>query len=197
MEKSRTVAQYRTIDLILFSLMLAAAEFIVVKAATSWFPGQPYTISVVPALTAIVMMRWGPWAALHAALGGAVCCLASGASAQQYFIYIFGNLLSLAALLLIRLLGNEGIRTDALKTMLLGVTTVLLMQLGRGVVSLVFGGRAGDVIRFFTTDVISVLFTAVVVWIARRLDGVFEDQINYLLRVSREREEEKENSNEG
>lgn len=197
MEKSRTVGQYRTIDLILFSLMLTAAEFIVVKAATSWFPGQPYTISVVPAITAIVMMRWGPWAAIHAALGGMVFCLASGAAVQHYIIYIVGNLLSMAALLLIRLLGNEGIRTDALRTMLLGLATVLLMQLGRGAVSLLFGGRSGDLIRFFTTDVISVLFTVVVVWIARHLDGVFEDQINYLLRVSREREEEKENSNEG
>ena len=39
---------------------------------------------------------------------------------------------------------------------------------------------------------ITLLFTGVVIAIARRLDGVFEDQINYLLRVNREQEEEKE-----
>lgn len=193
MEKERTVGQYRAIDLALFALMLAVAETLIVKAAGSWFPDQLYTLSAVAAITAIVMMRWGPWAAIHAVLGGAALCWAGGARMEQYVIYCGGNLLGLGALALRKWLGPEEIRQDALKTMLFGVTTAVLMQLGRALVSLLFGASAGDMLRFVATDVLTVLFTAIVMWIARRVDGLFEDQIHYLLRLSREREEEKEN----
>ncbi len=197
MEKRRTVGQYRSIDLAMFALMLILAEALIVSAATRWFPGQPYTVSAVSAVTAIVLMRWGPFAAIHAALGGAVFCMASGATASQYVIYCIGNLLGLGALGMVRWLTAQGIREDGFKTMVFGVVTALLMQLGRGIVSLAFGAGMADLVRFFTTDVISVLFAAVVVWIARRQDGLFENQKNYLLRVSQEEEKEKEYDDEG
>ena len=193
MEKERTVGQYRGIDLMLFALMLAAAETLIVKAAGSWFPDQLYTFSAVAAVTAIVMMRWGPWAAIHAVLGGAVFCWAGGASPPQYAVYCGGNLLGLGALALRKWPGPEKIRQDALKSMAFGIATAVLMQLGRALLALIFGAAAGDAIRFVATDVLTVLFTAVVMWIVRRLDGIFEDQIHYLLRLNREREEEKEN----
>ena len=72
--KERTVGQYRAIDLIMFSLMVLIGEWLVVNAAGKWFPDQLYVFSITPVITAIVMMRWGPWAAIHAALGGAVLC---------------------------------------------------------------------------------------------------------------------------
>ena len=53
----------------MFALMLTVAETIAVTAARRWFPNEPYTVSVTPAITTIVMMRWGPWAGLHAVLG--------------------------------------------------------------------------------------------------------------------------------
>lgn len=196
-QKRISFRQYRAIDLSLFAAMMAGAEMLIVLAATRWFPGQPYTLSAVPAVTAIVMMRWGPFAALHAALGGAVFCLTSGGGWQQLLIYGVGNLLGLAGLGLFKAWGKDGVRQDALRTMLFGLLVTLLMQLGRAAVSLLFGAKMADLLRFFTTDVITLLFSAVVVWIARRQDGVFEDQKNYLLRVSQEEEEEKENWNEG
>ena len=101
------------------------------------------------------------------------------------------------ALVLFKLFGKERIRGDALGTMAFGVVTALLMQLGRALVSVVSGGAAQDAILFFTADVLTLLFTAVVMWIVRRLDGVFEDQITYLLRISKEKEEERESSDEG
>lgn len=196
MEKRRTIGEYRSIDLTIFALLLILAETMIVSAATRWFPGQPYTVSAVPAVTAIVLMRWGPWGAIHAALGGAVFCIASGASASQFAVYCIGNLAGLGSLLLVKWLTGKGIREDGLKTIIFGMTTALLMQLGRGLVSLFFGAAQADLVRFFTTDVISVLFAAVIAWIARRQDGLFEDQKDYLLRVSRE-EQEKEYDDEG
>ena len=192
-EKKRTVGQYRTIDLMLFALMVFLGEYLVVTAAGHWFTDQLYVFSVVPVVTAIVMMRWGPWAAIHAVLGGVALSWATSASPSQYAVYCVGNLLGLGALGMLRALGKERVRTDGFLTVVFGMACCLLMQLGHALLSLLFGGTVGGMIVFFTTDVLTLLFTAVVIWIARRLDGVFEDQINYLLRISKEQEEEREN----
>lgn len=191
MKRQLTVGQYRAIDLALFAIMLAISEALIVSAATRWFPNEPYTVSVVAAVTAIVLMRWGGWAAIHAALGGLVFCAVSGATGRQFAIYGLGNLLSLGALGLIRGFGSEAIRSDDLKTLLFGLVVLLLMQLGRALVAMALGAAPMAAAGFFTTDVISVLFTLVILWIARRLDGIFEDQKHYLLRVQQEREEER------
>ena len=176
----------------MFAAMMGVFETLIVAAATRWFPAEPYTVSVVPAVTCIVMMRWGPWAGLHAVLGGLVFCLASGAQPMHYAIYGVGNLLSLAALGLIRALTPEGIRTGVMRSLLLAAAVTLLMQAGRAAVSLVFGAPVALAAGFFTTDVITLLFTLVLIWIVRRLDGVFEEQRHYLLRIHRqEKEEEK------
>ena len=132
MNRRLSLAQYRGIDLFFFAVMLAISETLVTVAASRWFPDQLYTVSVTAALTAIVMMRWGPWCAIHAVLGGLVFCLASGASARQYFVYCAGNLAGLGSLLLLRAFGGERIRGDVLLSLLMALLTQLLMQLGRG-----------------------------------------------------------------
>ena len=191
MKKTLTVGQYRAMDLFFFALMMTFFEAVIVLAATRWFPNEPYTVSVVAAVVAIVMIRWGPWAAIHAALGGIVFCLASGAASRQYLIYCGGNLLSLLALIYIRKRGAEAIRRDSFKTVAYGLMALLLMETGRAALSLVFGTSLAAAAGFYTTDIISWLFTALILWIVRRLDGMLEDQKQYLHRVAQEREEEK------
>ena len=186
MARQRSVGEYRAIDLVCFALMLALFEPVLHFAATRLFPAEPYTVSAVAALTAIVMMRWGPWAAIHAVFGGVLACFLAGARLDQYLIYGVGNLLSLLSLLLLRAWGKEETRKDALQSMGFALVTALLMQLGRAMLALVTGNGLGVCLGFFTTGVITDLFTVVVVWIARRLDGIFEDQIHYLLRIQRE-----------
>jgi hypothetical protein len=191
LQKRRTVKQYRTLDLAMFALMLTVAETLAVTAARRWFPNEPYTVSVTPAITAIVMMRWGPWAGLHAALGGVVFCLTSGAGVKHYAIYGLGNLLSLAALTYIRSATPEGIRESVWKSLALALMVTLLMQLGRALIAVVLGSAPVAALGFFTTDVITVLFTLVLIWIARRLDGIFEEQNHYLLRLRQQENEER------
>lgn len=70
MGKKRSWKQYRAIDLTMFAGMLVIFEFIIVMAARFWFPGQPFTVSLVAAITTIVYMRWGCWGVIHAMLGG-------------------------------------------------------------------------------------------------------------------------------
>lgn len=189
MKRQLSFQQYRAIDLAMLAALLCITETLIVKAATWWFADQLYTVSVVGALTAIVLMRWGPWAAIHAVLGGAVFCLASRGSVRQLAVYCVGNLFSLLALLPLRILGGERIRLDSILSVCFGVGTLLLMQLGRALTALVLGTELQTCLGFFTTDALSLLFTGLIIWIARRLDGIFENQRHYLLRIHNTEEE--------
>ncbi len=187
MNRGRSLSRYRSVDLFLWALLLVLFETLIIVASVRWFPGQPYTVSLVPALTAVVMVRWGPWAALHAALGGAVVCAAQGASLPQYAVYLLGNLLSLAALpLFSRYRKEKGVFPDSLSALLFGLAVLLLMQAGRFLVLLAQGSAPSLAFGCFTTEAVTDLFTLVILWIVRRLDGVLEDQVHYFRRIQAE-----------
>ena len=197
MKGGRTVGRYRIIDVLLFAAILTVFEALAVTASLRWFPQEAYAVSMTAAVTAIVMMRWGPWAALHAVLGGAVhvwCAQwwSGGAGAQPFIIWCAGNLAGLGALGLIRALGAERIRQSDGLTLLCGGAAQLLMQLGRAGVGLLCGLSPQDALLLISMDVVSLLFTLVVLWIARRLDGVFENQEHYLTRLHRQLQQEEE-----
>lgn len=186
MKRHLTFAEYRNLDLTLFAVMLAFSEFIITTAATRWFVGQPFSVSITAAMCAIVLMRWGPWAAIHGVVGGIVYCAVSGATPQQYLIYCIGNLACLVSLLLLKWLGSEKIRKDMVLSMLFGLFTLLFMQLGRAAVALVLGATVSSCLGFVTTDVLSGVFAMVIVYVVRQLDGVFENQKIYLIRVQKQ-----------
>lgn len=191
MKRRLTLAQYRNVDLAIFGGILAVCEYVITLAANRWFADQLYTVSVTSALCAIVLMRWGPWAGLHAVLGGAVFWLASGGTAGQLAIYALGNL---GCLLLLPLLGRDGkerIRSDMLFTALFALGVTLAMQLGRAAVALALGTGPETCVGFFTTDTLSDVFAMVVVSLTRRLDGVFEDQKRYLHRLQAQQKKQK------
>ncbi len=187
MKRQLSFQEYRGIDLFLFALMLAVFEFIIVRAAgAAFFRDQPYTVSLAAAITSIVYMRWGVWGGLHAAWAGLLFCFWSGGTGQQYLIYILGNLFSLLAVPVLYKVGFEKIRLGEWSSMLFPLAVILLMQGGRAAVSLALGGPESGALGFFTTDALSILFTLVIIWIARRLDGLYENQKHYLLRIQKE-----------
>ena len=185
--------QYRAIDLML--IFLAAAEALIVTASNSWFPDEIYVLSPTVALVCIVMMRWDFFAAIHAVGGGLALCIASGARPEQYLIYCVGNCFALLALLWFKFCGKALIRSKIVFTVLYTVSAFLAVQVGRWLMGLILGGRAEDILSFLTTDSLSLLFAVVVVLLARKLDGVFEDQKSYLFRIQKEKL--KEELNEG
>ena len=188
--------QYRLIDLGIFAVILIIFESIASKAALS-FTSQPYSISIVSAITCIIFMRWGIWGCFHAALGGFVYCFVTGGAADQYIIYMIGNLFSLAALLLLKRIGPDRVREKVFLSLLLSVLVSLLMQLGRGIVAVVFGASPNMIAGFVFTDSVSTLFAMVITGIVRKLDGVFEDQKSYLIRLNSEEENIEEGVDEG
>ncbi len=196
MEKRRTFSQYRLIDLVLFAVITVVFEVIVSKAARV-FPSQPYSISIVSAVTCIVFMRWGLYGCFHAVLGGFVTCYATGGSLDQYVIYVLGNTFSVLAVLYLNKIGSDRVRNSAWLSVFMAGLVALLMQIGRMIVAVILGNSLDIAVGFILGDVLSGVFAMVIVGIARKLDGVFEDQKHYLLRINREEKELEEGFDEG
>ncbi|MDE7326989.1 MAG: hypothetical protein K2N63_12085 [Lachnospiraceae bacterium] len=186
--------QYRAIDLGIMAVLLFVSEMITATAAIKWFPGELYTLSPTIAVVCIVMMRWGSFAALNAAVGGMAFCIATGASAAQFVMYCVGNCLALLALFLFKVGGKEKVRENAAFTVVFVAVAYASAQVGRWILGLFFGGSFDSVVIFFTTDSLSLLFAVVVVLISRRVDGLFEDQREYLIRTEDERARERNKS---
>lgn len=191
MNRQISFSQYRMIDLSILSFVLAVCQFLTHLAVSFWFPEQLYVVSPVAGMTALVMMRWSAWAAIPAGLGGVLFVWLSGGNLQQMLIYVLGNLASLMALFLFKIFGKEKIRKDSFLAVVFAIAVQLLMQLGRATMTLVFGYSTEACIGFITTDILSMLFTVFIIWTARRIEGLFEDQKNYLLRIQREQQAER------
>ncbi len=191
MNRQITFSQYRAIDQAILAALLAGSQLLMALGTNIWFPDQLYVVSPVAAVTALVMMRWSGWGAIHAVLGGILFTLFSGGGWQQYLIYGGGNLLGLLALLMLRHFGKEKVRQSGFLSLAFGLAVQILMQLGRAGLAAVLGYPLGACLGFITTDSLSWLFTLFVVWIMGRVDGLFEDQKHYLLRLEQERQNER------
>lgn len=177
-------------DIMIFAVLTAVFEAIATFATSKWFAGQPVAISITLTLILITMHRWSAYAATVAVAGGFALCLASGASTEQYLIYILGNVFALVSLAYFKAFGKEGVRQSFSKTLLLASTSYVAMALGRWLVSLVFGGGFKELVGFLVSDVISLLFAVAVLYCARGVDGLIEDQKQYVIRVNEKKEED-------
>lgn len=187
MKRQMSFAQYRAVDLAILTGLMAVSQIVIHFAVNLWNADQTgYVVSPVGAVVAIVMMRWGIWSAIPAALGGVLLTALSGGTGEQILIYSAGNLLALLALLLFKIAGKERIRESVVLTLVYALSVQLLMQLGRAGLAALMGYAMPACLDFITTDSLSILFTLVIVWIARRVEGLFEDQKHYLLRIQQE-----------
>ncbi len=190
MKRQISLAEYKTIDISVLTVLMIASQVVIHAAIRHWRADVTgYIVSPVAAVVALVMMRWNLWAAIPAAIGGVVSALLVHGTAEQTFIYGAGNLLSMLAFALLKLLGKERTRQNVVLTLLYALVTQLLLQLGRAAVAAALGHDLSACRDFITTDAMSIPFTMVIVWIVRRVDGLLEDQKQYLLRLARERDE--------
>lgn len=185
-----TFKQYRNIDLCIFSILLVISEAITTVATNKWFAAQPVAISTTLIFICIIMMRWSWLAVIPAIIGGLVFCIASGATAQQYLVYAVGNCAALLSLLWFKIFGKEDIRRSNVKLFFFTVSTYLVLEVGRWLISLFFGGRLDTLLVYLGTDIISLLFAVVIMFLMKNTDGMIEDQKAYLFRLQRERESE-------
>lgn len=191
MKRQISFSQYRAIDLSILCVVLLVCQYLTHMATAFWFPEQLYVVSPVAGLTALVMMRWSGWAAVPAALGGLVFALLSGGGGEHLLIYGAGNLAAMLALILFRIFGKERIRKESFLAVVYAIAVQLLMQLGRAGLALALGNAPAICLGFITTDALSILFSVFIVWTVRRIEGLFEDQKNYLLRIQKEQQVER------
>ena len=188
-----TFQEYRNVDLLLLSVVTLIFEVIATLASNKWFYAQPIALSITLLMVCMTMMRWGRYAGIVAVVGGIAYCFISAASPEQYLIYCIGNLGALLALFYIKKLGKEPIRMNRWSIGILTLIAYIGMAFGRWLVSLIFGGNLITFVGFLTTDVISLLFAAVVLCLISKQEGMLEDQKAYLLRLDRERQDEHDN----
>lgn len=193
--KALTFNQYRLINMLMLTVFFGLMETLICKGAYVWFPALPYTLSLAVIFIALEMMRWGAFAAFSAVVSGLVFCMASGATTEQYLIYCIGNLLSLAALLFLKFVGYERVRSNPGLTIIYVLLVFLLMQVGRFGVSTVMGNDVRLIVQFLATDSLSGVFAIVVILISRKADGLFEHQRSYLLRLEEERKARERDNN--
>ena len=187
MMNNLSLKQYKAIDLTLLAVILAVFEAIASLAASKWFPLQLFSLSPTIAVVCIVMMRWGGWAAIHAVVGGLSFCIATGAEPKHFAIYCVGNCAALFALLFFKKLGKKRVKDSAFITAGYALAAFCAVMVGRWAISLVFGGDPAAIVDYFVADSLTLLFTVLVVLIARKPDGLFEDQKTYLIRTEDER----------
>ena len=190
MENKMTFNQYRTMDVLIFTVLTAVFECIATLATAKWFWSQPVAISITLTLILIVMHRWGAYAAIIAAAGGIAFCVTSGASVEHYLIYGIGNIFALTSLVYFRIFGKDGVRKSFLKTLLFASSSYLSVAVGRWLVSLIFGAGFSELVAFLTTDLITLLFAVVILYSCRGIDGLVEDQRQYVIRINEKKETE-------
>lgn len=186
MKRRISVSQYRTVDLTILAVILAVIQILIHFAASLWFRDQLYVVSPVAVVVALVMMRWNGYGAVHAVLGGVLYSILAGGTWEHMLIYGVGNLFALLALILFVIIGKEKVRQNVIYSLLFAFCTQVLMLLGRAAVAKILGFSWDACLGFITTDILSVLLTLCAVWAVRRMDGLFEDQIQYLLRIQQE-----------
>ena len=180
--------QYRSIDLILFVIMYGVCEYLAIKAATIWFD-EPYCISIMLPMLAIVMMRWDKFSIIHAVVYALLFVYFQSGSLTQYFIYLIGNLGFMLLLLYMKKVTKEKIRATFFGSVSYLLIGFLLMEVFRGLASMLLAGKdAGVIFTFIMTDMLSLVFAILVIIIVRRIDGLFIDQKQYLLELNSQKE---------
>ena len=187
MNRQISLAQYRTIDLSCLTALMAVSQLVIHFAVSRFYAEETgYIVSPVAGVVALIMMRWSLWSVVPALLGGIILSTLSGGTAEQILIYSVGNLLSVSAYLILKFVGKERVRGNTVLSLSFAAAVQLLMQLGRAGVAALLGAPLLACWDFITTDAMSILFTLLIIWIVRRVEGLFEDQKHYLLRIQRE-----------
>ncbi|MBP5279362.1 MAG: hypothetical protein J6Z03_02665 [Erysipelotrichaceae bacterium] len=180
--------QYRNLDLVIFIAMYAICEFLAIKAATVWFD-EPYSISIMLPMLAIVMMRWDKYCIINAIVYAILFVFYQRGSLNQYLVYVIGNLGFMLTLVYVYKVGKESIRKTFFNSLMYLMVCFLSMEIFRGIASMLINGSDINIIlQFIFTDMLSLVFGILVLIVVRNMEGIFEDQKQYLLRINSQEE---------
>jgi len=180
--------QYRMMDLMIFIAMYGLCEYLVIKAATVWFD-EPYSISIMLPLLLIVMMRWDKYSIINAIAYAVLFVFYQSGNLNQYLIYLIGNLGVMLELILLKKMGKDNIRSSFFNSMIYLLCGFVLMEVFRGIASIIIAGSdIGVILQFLMSDMLSLVFGVLVIIVVRRIDGLFVDQKRYLIELNSQKE---------
>ena len=180
--------QYRMMDLMIFIAMYGLCEYLVIKAATVWFD-EPYSISIMLPLLLIVMMRWDKYSIINAIAYAVLFVFYQSGNLNQYLIYLIGNLGVMIELILLKKMGKDNIRSSFFNSMIYLLCGFVLMEVFRGIASIIIAGSdIGVILQFLMSDMLSLVFGVLVIIVVRRIDGLFVDQKRYLIELNSQKE---------
>ena len=175
-------------DLMIFIAMYGLCEYLVIKAATVWFD-EPYSISIMLPLLLIVMMRWDKYSIINAIAYAILFVFYQSGNLNQYLIYLIGNLGVMLELILLKKMGKDNIRSSFFNSMIYLLCGFVLMEVFRGIASIIIAGSdIGVILQFLMSDMLSLVFGVLVIIVVRRIDGLFVDQKQYLIELNSQKE---------
>ena len=140
-------------------------------------------------MLSIVMMRWDKYCIIHALVYALLFVYFQSGSISQYFIYLIGNLGFMLLLWYVKKVTKERIRSSFFGSLSYLLAGFVLMEVFRGLASMLIAGKdAGVIFTFIMTDMLSLVFAILVIIIVRRIDGLFVDQKQYLLELNSQEE---------
>ena len=183
--------QYCLTDLFLFAVILVAFELILHFAGVAY--GGTFSVSPLIPITLLVIMRWGWQGAFFAVGDGLLVCLLNlkteGFAPYLFAVYIIGNSFIMLVLLMTRFMGKEKIRGKWYFSVLFALSGWVAVVIGRVLVFVCFGQDFVAALVGQLIDLLSPVIAVLLILVMRRLDGMFEDQRHFLLRMDKERKE--------
>lgn len=188
-----SIGQYRLTDLFLFAVILIVAELLAFYAPRLFPNNADFVFSLMVPIVLLVMMRWG-WPSVFYAVGdGLLVCLLNMGNENfnnsLFGVYVIGNAFIAFSLIMTKFPGKEKIAGKWYFSVLFVIVGWLAVFLGRACAGACFGLGFVNVLQSQLWDLLSLAVGIALILILRRLDGMFEDQKHYLLRVEKEKRE--------
>ena len=189
-----SVKQYRTTDLFIFAAIVIIFDLLV-HFVPMLFPSEIiFSFCLTVPITLLVMIRWG-WYSVFFAIGDALLLTVINNPSvwQSYLCYGVGNASLMLMLIAVKLLGKKRIASTWYFTLLFVVCGWVLQNLTLTVMNAICGypfvTHLSLNFGFGITGMLSLGMGLVISLVLRKLDGMYEDQIEYLKRLKGEREE--------
>ena len=189
-----SIKQYKTTDLVIFAAILIIFDLLAHYAAILFGGNLLYSFCLTVPITLLIMMRWG-WCSVFFAVGDALLLTIVNNPAvwQSYLCYGAGSASLMLLLIAVKFIGKKRIASKWYFTSLFFVVGWVLQNLTISVMNAICGYSFLQSLSlnfgFGITGVLSLAMGLVITLVLRKLDGMYEDQIEYLKRLKGEREE--------
>lgn len=189
-----SIKQYKTTDLVIFAAILIIFDLLAYYSSKLFAGGVIYSFCLTVPITLLVMIRWG-WCSVFFAVGDALLLtiLHNPAVWQSYLCYAVGNASLMLLLIAVKLIGKKRIASAWYFTLPFVLCGWALQNLTLTIMNTIcgysFASSAVSNFGFGITGVLSLAMGVVITLVLRKLDGMYEDQMEYLKRLKGEREE--------